>query len=253
MLVKRNVFAVFMVAVVATVAWLGVQNISAQGGGSNGDILIDADMAVVNQIVGTGSRSRDGFCSFGGSVNIEGTLGDGEMSEEITVAFDDDCRLIVENIVRVTQPPDESDVLMSSDDHTDWEVYANLKLWGYYQNPDDDDDEPLPVSAETDIEFRYRETNTSLSFNYPLPEKWCQSTPPAIVWRTCTLKYVTNTSTKKSVRTQTRFTFNGVPQMTWDHHATYNAKLDASDTYRCHAGPHPGFLNWRCKGGKSEQ
>ncbi len=140
----------------------------------------------------------------------------------------------------------------SANGYTDWEAYARLRLWGWYDTQPNDDDNPLtPMEAETEVEFFLRSTSSSLLFNYPPPRKWCEGIEPGLIWRDCWLENEYNTETRKVVGTYSHFFFNGIPQMDWDQHATYNARLSGNDTYRCYAGPHPGSLNWSCRGNRT--
>ncbi len=109
---RRMLFVASVLAVVISVgAWaagFGSENsVGAQGpgGGDDVNIQIAVDQVEMGEIIHSGVVNAAGGCDIGvRTIEIEGTLSEGELSEEISVVLNDDCQLVVESIEREFGP-----------------------------------------------------------------------------------------------------------------------------------------------------
>ena len=250
MLFRRIVIAT---SVSATVILMGVWAAGfvalGQGRGGGATVTINADTAQAGQIVREAMRELDGTCAISPAIQIEGTLGDGELTEEVVIGIDGQCRTVILDVERTVEVLQGSEVMQSSGS-TDWEAYTTFRLSGVYE----EGGEEFEALAEAEVEFHLTEEDGEFSFNYPSPIARCVvSGFPTIREEDCDLEYNVNTATQKKLTNDARFKHHPVPDVTWDQTATYDAKVSGSDRYRCWAGPHPSYLESRCRGNRTRE
>ena len=195
-------------------------------------------------------REPDGTCATSPAIQIEGTLGDGELTEEVVIGIDGQCRTVILAVERTVEVLSDSDVMQSSGS-TDWEAYTTFRLSGVYVADNGNERDAL---AETEVEFHLTEEDGEFTFNYPSPIARCLvSGFPTIRLDDCDLEYNVNTSTRKKLTTEAEFLHHPEPHVTWDQTSTYDAKVSGTDRYRCWAGPHPSYLESRCRGNRTRE
>ncbi len=256
MLFKRTILsAVLVVALCATGCVSDGDGAAQKGGDDESVIHVNIGQVSEGQVLHVLDRLPNGECpAMTPAEETVITLAPNEVSEEITMATNDDCQIIVEQIDKVLLPEASDHDGGVTQDHggsINWYAYARLRLHGTYTHTDG---RKLFAESDTQIDFYLRQTSTGFHFNNPPPEEFCESSGlPTISNRNCRLQWDFNTSQRKQLGAHSEFTFFGEPQMTWDQSATYNARTSGSDQVICENGPRPSFLRRTCTGDRTEE